>query len=347
MRRLVLPLAALALALVPLPADVVERVYAGGWYPHLQPLLTRASNAVAFAWLDPSIVLTATAMVVVAARAWRRARGAWCRRTGTVVLVLLQVGAAVYLAFLLLWGFNYRRAPAVERLQVSPEGVTAARLGQLASRAVAHVNALHDPARRDEQLTGDALLATMATPFAAAQRLLGSTWRARPGRPKASFIGRMFPLSGVDGMMNPFALEVILNPEVLPFERPYVLAHEWAHLAGHAPESEASFVAFLTCLQGPREMQYSGWLDLLLQVLPALPPAARRDAVDAVVTGPRADLRAVEARLRRVQPAVHQVSWSVYDQYLRANRVVSGVANYGEVLTLVLGSRLTASAVGP
>jgi hypothetical protein len=55
----------------------------------------------------------------------------------------------------------------------------------------------------------------------------------------------------------------------------------------------------------------------------------------------------VEARLRRVQPAVHQVSWSVYDRYLRANRVASGVANYGEVVTLVLGSRLTTSAVGP
>ena len=99
-----------------------------------------------------------------------------------------------------------------------------------------------------------------------------------PGRPKFSLIGHTFAVSGVDGMMNPFALEVILNPEVLPFERPYVLAHEWAHLAGHAPESEASFVAFLACLQGPREMRYSGWLDILLHVLRALPPPTRQGA---------------------------------------------------------------------
>ena len=38
---------------------LVERVYAAGWYPHLQPLLTRASNAVPFAWLDPLVVLVA------------------------------------------------------------------------------------------------------------------------------------------------------------------------------------------------------------------------------------------------------------------------------------------------
>jgi hypothetical protein len=345
MRRLALPLVASALALVPVPAEFVERGYAGGWYPHLQPLLTRASNAVAFAWLDPLVVLAATAVLIGVVRAWRRAGWAWWRRMANVLLLLLQILAALYIAFLLLWGFNYHRAPAVERLQVSADLVTAERLARLAARAVAHVNALHDPARSDGGLSGDALVDTMASPFARAQGLLGSTWRMTPGRPKVSLIGRTFPLSGVDGMMNPFALEVILNPEVLPFERPYILAHEWAHLAGHAPESEASFVAFLACLQGPREMQYSGWLDLLLHVLGALPPPARREALDAIGTGPRADLRAVEARLRRVQPAVHQVSWSVYDQYLRANRVATGVADYGEVLSLVLGSSLTASAI--
>ena len=345
MRRLVLPLVASALALAPVPADVVERVYAAGWYPHLQPLLTRASNTVPFAWLDPLALLAATAVLIGAGRAWRGAGPARWRQMANALLVLLQAVAALYVAFLVLWGFNYRRAPAAERLQVSPARVTAERVARLASRAVAQVNALHDPARKEAGLTGDVLLATMAPAFARVQGLLGSTWRMTPGRPKFSLIGHTFAVSGVDGMMNPFALEVILNPEVLPFERPYVLAHEWAHLAGHAPESEASFVAFLACLQGPREMRYSGWLDILLHVLRALPPPTRQGAFEGIAKGPRADLRAVEARLRRVQPAVHYVSWSVYDQYLRANRVASGVADYGEVLTLVLGSQLAASAV--
>jgi hypothetical protein len=345
MRRLVLPLVASTLALAPVPADVVERVYAAGWYPHLQPLLTRASNTVPFAWLDPLALLAAAAVLIGARQAWRRAGPARWRRMANSLLVLLQAVAALYVAFLVLWGFNYRRAPAAERLQVSPGRVTADRVARLASRAVAQVNALHDPARNEAGLTGDVLVATMAPAFARVQGLLGSTWRMTPGRPKFSLIGHTFAVSGVDGMINPFALEVILNPEVLPFERPYVLAHEWAHLAGHAPESEASFVAFLACLQGPREMRYSGWLDILLHVLRALPPATRQGTFEAIAKGPRTDLRAVEARLRRVQPAVHHVSWSVYDQYLRANRVASGVADYGEVLTLVLGSELAASAL--
>ena len=136
-------------------------MYAAGWYPHVQPLLTRASNAVAFAWLDRWL-LAAAAVLFGAARAWRRAAGAWWRRMARAMLLLVQVAAALYVGFLLLWGFNYRRAPAVERLQVSAERVTAERLAQLASRAVAQVNALHDPARIDAGLTGDALVATMA-----------------------------------------------------------------------------------------------------------------------------------------------------------------------------------------
>jgi hypothetical protein len=334
-----------ALALVPVPSDVVERVYAAGWYPHLQPLLTRASNTVPFAWLDPLALLAAAVVLIAAGRAWRRASPAWWRRIANALLVLLQAGAGVYIAFLVLWGFNYRRVPAAERLQVSPGRVTAERVARLASRAVAQVNALHDPARNQGRLTGDVLVATMAPAFARTQGLLGSAWHMTPGRPKFSLIGHTFALSGVDGMMNPFALEVILNPEVLPFERPYVLAHEWAHLAGHATESEASFVAFLACLQGSREMQYSGWVDILLHVLRALPQPTRREVFGGITNGPRADLRAVEARLRRVHPAVHHVSWSVYDQYLRANRVASGVADYGEVLPRVVGSELAASAV--
>ena len=51
-------------------------------------------------------------------------------------------------------------------------------------------------------------------------------------------------------MTDPFFLEVIVNPDVLPIERPFVVAHEWAHLAGYADESEANFVAWLTCAHG-------------------------------------------------------------------------------------------------
>ena len=51
--------------------------------------------------------------------------------------------------------------------------------------------------------------------------------RRRPassGRPKRSLLGFYFRYAAIDGMTNPLFLEVILNPDLLPVERPEVLA---------------------------------------------------------------------------------------------------------------------------
>jgi hypothetical protein len=73
----------------------------------------------------------------------------------------------------------------------------------------------------------------------------------------------------------------------------------------------------------------------------SLPAAERPAAITRLQPGPRADLQAIRERTARVSPLVHRTAWRAYDRYLRANRVESGVANYDEVVTLALGSRLS------
>ena len=53
-------------------------------------------------------------------------------------------------------------------------------------------------------------------------------------------------------MTDPFFLETLLAPDLLDVERPFVIAHEWGHLAGYADESEANFIAWLACRRGSR-----------------------------------------------------------------------------------------------
>ena len=161
-----------------------------------------------------------------------------------------------------------------------------------------------------------------------------------PGRLKATLLGPYFRWTGIDGMVDPFALEVLANPDLLPWERPFVAAHEWAHLAGFADESEASFVAWLAMLRGDEAAQYSGWLYVYWQVSGDLGPADRQLLAGALETGPRRDVSAIVERLRRGQlPALRTASWAIYDQYLRANRVEEGIRSYGEVVTLILRAR--------
>ena len=111
--------------------------------------------------------------------------------------------------------------------------------------------------------------------FSATMRALGHTAAVEPGRLKPSLIGPYFRWAGVDGMISPFTLEVLANPDLLPFERPFVAAHEWGHLAGFGDEAEASFIGWVTCMHADVPMQYSGWLFLLWQARAEVAPPQR------------------------------------------------------------------------
>jgi hypothetical protein len=79
---------------------------------------------------------------------------------------------------------------------------------------------------------------------------------------------------------------------------------------------------------------------LYWQIAGELPADARAALAQALTAGPRDDLAAIAARLRRGDlPVLRRASWMVYDSYLKANRVEAGVRSYGEVVTLILRAR--------
>ncbi len=127
------------------------------------------------------------------------------------------------------------------------------------------------------------------------------SWAARARRfrriPKRSLLSPFFRASGVSGMLGPFFLETLINPDLTGPERPFVLAHEWAHLSGFAPESDASFVGFLTALAADPPSQYSAWLDLMAEASSQLQPVTRRLVLAQLAPGPRADQQAINDRL--------------------------------------------------
>src|SRR5437764_10382698 len=113
-------------------------------------------------------------------------------------------------------------------------------------------------------------------------------------------------------MTDPFFLETLANQGLLPFERPFVGAHEWGHLAGYADESEANFLAWLICLRGREGDQYSAWISLYGTIAAGLPSGERGPAAERLQPGPRDDLRAIAARLaQQVNPAASRAGYAV------------------------------------
>lgn len=327
-------------AVVPLPAAPVDRWYSGWFFPFIQPAVTAASNQVPFAVFDLLLVAVASTVPLIlfrAARAWPRVR--W-RALGQGAAALVVLAAVLFLWFWIIWGLNYRRTPLDERLArataASPDDAVLA----LATRAVAEVNRFHGPAHDAGFGGAFEREPRFRAAFSATMRALGHSAAVEPGRLKRSIVGPYFRWAGVDGMISPFTLEVLGNPDLLPFEQPFVAAHEWGHLAGFGDEAEASFIGWVTCMHGDVPMQYSGWLFLLWQARAEVAPARRAQLDTALDPGPRADMRAVMARLERgTKPRLRRVSWAAYDQYLKANRVQEGIRSYSRVLELLAHTR--------
>ncbi|HEX2455424.1 MAG TPA: DUF3810 family protein [Vicinamibacterales bacterium] len=328
--RLAIVIVAVAAAILPLSSRFIERWYSNGFYLIVQTHLTPVTNLIPVALLD----LAVTVLILGFVRRAVRSRGGRPLALMRDAAGRLTVFAALlYLVFLIIWGLNYRRQPLVQKLEFDSSRVTRNSAVALAEEAVSRVNGLHAAAHAQ---SGEGVSLQQA--FADAQRALGQRRVAAVGVPKRSLLAWYFRWAAIDGMTDPFFLEIIINPDALPIERPFVVAHEWAHLAGYADESEANFVAWLTCVRGDEQARYSGWLVLHQHVLGALPHDDRRALVARLEPGPRADLSAIDARYRRAAPVVRQAARDVYDSYLKANRVPEGIASYDAVVRLVLGT---------
>jgi hypothetical protein len=338
-------IAAVALvATAPLPRPAVERVYSRMIYPAIQPRLTGLSNMTAFSWLDALVVAAITVVVAIWGIAFTRPQPWSARRLLDVSLHTLAIAAVLYSWFLVAWGLNYRRQPLRTVVDFREDRITESALVELGLRDADELNTMFDAAH--QAAWGDFRSAALAldAAFAQTQRDLGMSWHATPARPKRSMLDLYFRRVSVDGMTDPFFLETLANQSLLPFERPFVIAHEWAHLAGYADESEANFLAWLTCMRSGPQQKYSAWLSLHGTIIAALPQADRRRVLERLEAGPRRDLKAMAERIAtEVNPRASRAGYAVYDRFLKANRVPSGIRNYNEVIRLMLGTEFDAS----
>lgn len=340
---------ALALALIPIPAALVERLYSNGLYPNLQSVSTPVANLIPFALVDVLI-----ASVFVGLPAWWAVRVAGAGRgrrkmaAARLAFHTLTLAAVIFLAFQLLWGFNYEREPLASKLDYDEERLTGEALRQLRRVSVENLNAESAEAHYGPPVEEEVWREHLHASFDETVIRLGNSRGIAAAVPKTSLLNFYLRAAGIEGFINPFGHEVILDSEIFPFEKPFLLAHEWAHLAGFADESEASFVGLLACLRSDvPALRYSALL-ALYQYMPRTAPAAPGEAKPVMGLEPPpelapeviADLKAISERDNKHRNVtVSRMQWAVYDRFLKANRVRAGVGSYSRFVRLVLGTR--------
>jgi len=337
--QLTLFFVAALVAVFPPGAASVERFYADGLYPIIQASVTSASNRIPFALFDAALVVLSLSMIgiwtwtIKQARRKQMLRALWRGFAATLTLL-----AIVYLWFLAAWGLNYARPRLESQLTFDASKVTPQAVRALAEHAIAQANRTHAAAHAagfpgvwdTPQSLIDALHSV--------EKDLG---RPRPtvvATPKFSLLSPYYRAAGVSGQLAPFFLETLLNPDITGPERPAILGHEWAHLAGFASESDASFVGLLAAMRSGPAGEYSAWLDLVSEASRQLQPVTQRLVLEQLGPGPRQDQNAIRERLRAVVPTVDRAAWATYDQMLRSQGVEEGVQSYSRVIELLIGT---------
>jgi hypothetical protein len=325
-----------------IPTAAFERIYANGVYAWMNATFVPLANRVPFAVGDLEALLVVMLAAGGTIAVLRRAREP---RWVTLLQLLAHaaaLAAVIVIAFNLLWGWNYRRAPVAARVDYVAARVTATAVSAFADRIAGILN--HDAGPAHERMRTEsaaAMRAELARDFLPVVARLGDAWPVAVTVPKTTLADRVYEMAGVGGQYDPFAFETLLNASFLPYEIPRALAHEWSHAAGFGDEGDANLIGTLACLRSSDPLiRYSGayW------TYGELPESDRRriHLAPAVV----ADFNAGRDRfLRYYNPRLFDISWSFYDRYLRANGVAGGVVSYSRFIQLLVGTAFDASGL--
>lgn len=350
-------LAALALQYAAgLSPALIDRLYSRTVYFYLGRALSLVNRFFPFSLGEALIILLPLAgLPVTLWMVWRRLkRGAPFSSIllgGLRALVWLFGGGL--LLFLLIWGLNYQRLPLAVNLGLAQREPETSEIEAIARSIIASVNRQYAAALGEGApeaasrmpLSREQLYAALEEAFRR-EPLLGEASQGGFGPPKPVLLSSLMTRLGVSGIFSPFTGEPNYNAEQPDCDLPYTIAHEMAHQRGFAREDEANFIAFLVCIKSSHPyLRYSGYLRAL-RVLAALraqvEPEKYREVVAELAAGPIIDARAsAEFWQRHRSPTLSRAAESANNAYLQANRVRSGIRNYGEVVALIIGYYLT------
>jgi hypothetical protein len=301
------------------PRTLVENAYSRRVFPTISHVFGVMAGLLPISWLDIWIVVSIAILIYTVSR--RR----WALLFGFV--------SVFYLWFFWGWGLNYHRRPLAQRMEIPAASVSASEFERFVESAAAEINHLQPLAANLPSLDRDAASAMAVRRVdRVVQEIDGVVWKPDT-RVKRSFLAQIwYQSAGVDGMFNPFGHEPLVIAGPLPFELPFLMSHEIAHVRGTANEGEANLIALLATVNSddPR-FRYSGWLALwdYLQT-----PSSRLDP------GPRADLKAARDRI-----LAHQIRFisrfqvSLLDVHLKANAVPGGIRSYSDFVSMAIASR--------
>jgi len=309
----------------------VEQWYAKGIYPYVSGLLQ-----ISLGWIPFSVgdLLYSGVIFWTVYRLWKFASSIlaqglknWWKGYGQLfghLLKLLAVLAWIWIAFHILWGFNYYRKSIPEQFGFVADPPSSQELLQFTQFLLNETNRF--------------AIELNAFPLKSPTHDNCSSIKSQ--QPKASMFGVIGNYMGYGGYYNPFTGEAQMNNHMPAFMLPFIAVHEKAHQQGFAKESEANFIGYLAALQSKDScLKYSANLEMFIYANNAL---RRSDSVAAKKNfkkmSPIAikDLKSYRAFVKKYQGPIDEFTTWFYTKFLRLNNQPEGMYSYNRGMVYVM-----------
>jgi hypothetical protein len=341
----IIAIAALALVILLLNLltnypNVVERYYSQGFYVAVCYVLHPVLNLFPFSVGDVLYAAVVLYLIYFISRLIYLMIKRRFNVVGNALLGFVICVQAAYILFYLLWGMNYFRPSAAERLNLRDTTYTTAELQAVTRIINDSANATRarlthpDTAQNNTQIYKTALLAI--------KKLSADSANFRTYYPgiKSSLLTPIINYLTTSGYYNPFTGEAQMNHRMPLFARPAVACHELSHQTGFGAEDEANFAGFLAGINSPdRLLRYSAYQLALGECMQAM---RRRDTLlsNELKTNISPKVRYDFITERRYWLSFHGkagiLSSMFYNDFLKANNQPMGMDTYNEMVLLLV-----------
>lgn len=260
--------------------------------------------------------------------------------------------SALYVLFMLLWGFNYDRLSFDKIAGLNIEKSSKQELYNLCDNLINKANKLRINVKENSQgimyiPSGYRDVLGRAGRGYEKASALYSVLGGNYGPPKPILLSKEMCYTGITGIYMPYTGEPNVNVNITDLMLPCTASHEMAHQRGFSREDEANYIAYVTCSMHPdADFQYSGTMLALIYSMDALANKDMdlyKELKNKYSDGVKRDLKYEHDFWIKYSGQVEKISNKVNNTYLKSNGQQDGVESYGRMVDLLLAEYRAAS----
>ena len=259
---------------------------------------------------------------------------------GLIFINITSFFSLVFLIFNLNWGLNYYRLPLSKKINLDIEYNKTELINTL-KYLVQSTNLLHLKLTKDRNRIvkvsnkSDQIIEMICKEFHFFQKFEQKVFL------KKSLWSNLLNYMGFAGYLNPFTLESNINLNIPKLNFIVTAAHEMAHQVGFASESEANFIAFITCFKNSDpHIRYAGLtfaLNYCYSTLSKIDPIKAKKYMKLLNPGVLESYKEISRFWSQYKNPLEPIIKKSYDSYLKANGQSMGIESYDGMVGLVIG----------